>query len=271
MFDKKSIKVYNSLTNKLEDFKTIKKEFLMKTVFIINPKAGSGRKIKALIEDIKTTSDIHSLDTDIYITKSKLDAKRYVRESCEENDFVRFIACGGDGTLNEVINGAMGFENVEIGVLPVGTGNDFCRNFKDMRFKDILLQTTAKTQKCDAIKYTTKTKDGIKSEFCVNMINIGFDSNVVDMTDKIKKIPFISGSFAYIVAVFITLIKKRGANLKIALDGVVQHEGNLLLTSAANGRYCGGGFMSNPDAELNDGLISVNIIKDVSRLKFLKL
>ena len=78
------------------------------------------------------------------------------------------------------------------------------------------------------------------------MFNIGFDCNVADMTAKMKKKPLISGSMAYLFSIFAILIKKKGANLKIELDDIVKYEGPLLLTSLANGCFCGGGIKSNP-------------------------
>ena len=84
-----------------------------------------------------------------------------------------------------------------------------------------------------------------------------------------KKKPFISGSLAYFISIFAILIKKKGANLLIEADGVTKHRGPLLLTSVANGSFCGGGIKSNPLASVQDGLINVNIIHNISRLNFL--
>lgn len=238
----------------------------MKTVFIINPKAGSEDKTNQLKEEINAVSN----DAEIYITKAVGDAERFVREYCKSYGASRFIACGGDGTLGEVLNGTALCDGAEVGVIPLGTGNDFCRNFKDIAdFKDIEAQINGKPKKCDAIFYRTVSEGKEKAGYCVNMFNIGFDCNVADMTAKMKKKPFISGSLAYLVSIFAILIKKKGANLKIELDGEEKHSGELLLTSIANGCFCGGGVKSNPLADINDGLMSVNIIYNISRLNFL--
>lgn len=243
----------------------------MKTVFIINPLAGQGESFFLAdpygIEALPNQGNI-----EIYITRFPGDATEYVREFCRKNGGARFIACGGDGTLNEVLNGVIGFEDAEVGIIPFGTGNDFCRNFKtDGLFEDLMAQVNGETVKCDAIKYTTETDGGTVEGYCANMFNIGFDCNVAAMTAEMKKKPFISGSLAYLVSIFVTLIKKKGANLKIEIDGKECHNGRLLLTSVANGCYCGGGIMSNPLASVCDGKININIIKNVSRIKFLTL
>ena len=244
----------------------------MKTVFIVNPKAGKGEKSEAFAKQVKETIESAKADASVYITKAVGDATEYVREHCEKHGAARFIACGGDGTLSEVLNGAVGFDDAEIGVVPSGTGNDFCRNFgKDIDFHNILHQLDGKTVKCDAIRYETLL-DGMKNEgYCVNMFNIGFDCNVADMTADMKKVPFVSGSLAYFASIFVALVKKKCSNLKIELDGDVKHDGKLLLTSLANGCFCGGGIKSNPLAEVNDGLININIIKNVPRLRFISL
>lgn len=244
----------------------------MKTLFIINPRAGHGKNIEKLIESIKAAASSIGEDVEIYITKAAGDAQQFVKKYCRESGIGRFIACGGDGTLNEVLNGAVGFEGAEVGVLPIGTGNDFCRNFEERsRFENVLSQIKGESIKCDAIKYSTFANGVLKEGYCANMFNIGFDCNVVDMTENIKKKTFLSGPLAYFVSIFLTLIKKKCLKVKIELDGRVGHSGELLLTSVANGSYCGGGVKSNPLASVNDGQININMIKNVSRIRFVSL
>lgn len=232
----------------------------MNTVFIVNPKAGQGKNTGNLMEQIKLTGSQY------YITKSVGDAENFVRDFCKNNGPARFIACGGDGTFNEVLNGISDFPEAEIGVLPLGTGNDFCRNFEG-DFSDILAQINSPAIKTDAIRYTT---NGI-TRLCANMFNIGFDCNVADLTATMKKKPLISGSLAYFVSIFVMLLKKKGADIKITIDDKFFFEGQLLLTSLANGKFCGGGIMSNPLAHVTDGSINMNIVYNVPRWKFITL
>ncbi len=244
----------------------------MKTYFIINSAAGQGKGLKELELNIIDAVQSLGADAHIYFTKAPGDAEKFVKNICQKNPDSCFIACGGDGTLSEILNGAIEFRKAQIGVVPIGTGNDFCRNF-NLRgdFFDIKAQLNGDVVSCDAIKYTSLTDGKQKSGYCVNMFNIGFDCNVADMTANMKKKPFISGSFAYYISILINLIKKKGAEIELIIDGKQIHSGKLLLTSIANGSYCGGGIKSNPLASLQDGFINVNIVKDVSRLKFLKL
>lgn len=238
----------------------------MKTVFIVNPCAGKKKDIKNFISKIKLVKR----DAEIYETTAVGDATRFVSEYIKENGKTRFIACGGDGTLGEVVNGVAENNFCEVGVIPMGTGNDFCRNF-DCDFSDISGQIIGDCEKCDLIRYTTTIDGKEKSGYCANMFNIGFDCNVADMTDTVKRKTVFGGSLAYFIAILVTLIKKKGANLKIEIDEKTVHDGRLLLTSVANGCYCGGGIKSNPLARVKDGLININIIKNISRLRFITL
>ena len=242
----------------------------MKTIFIINPKAGQGKNIEMLINNIKKTSEKIGADAEVYQTKCVGDATVFVRDYCGKNGVARFIACGGDGTLGEVVNGIMDFPGAEVGVVPMGTGNDFCRNFNHCDgFFDIEAQLCGETDYCDAICYKSVINGKEKTGYCVNMFNIGFDCNVADMTAKMKKKPLISGSIAYLISIFAVLIKKKGANLSIEIDGKEKHTGPLLLTSIANGKYCGGGIQSNPLASVHNGKMNVNIVYNISRINFM--
>lgn len=238
----------------------------MKTVFIFNPAAGKGKTVEKLKSEILQTAAKLGVEVEFYDTKAKGDAARFIKEYCKENDCTRFVACGGDGTFSEVVNGIAEVPGAVAGVLPLGTGNDFCRNFpKEHDFKNVAALLLGETVKCDAIKYTSETVRG----YCANMVNIGFDCNVADLTGRLKKKKFIDGSFAYFVSIFIMLIKKKGANIKVIADEKELHSGKLLLNSIANGKYCGGGIQSNPDAELNDGKMDINVVYNISRLNFL--
>ncbi len=243
----------------------------MKTIFIVNPNAGSGKRFNSILEKIENLAQARD-NVGFYITKKALDAKEFVSDYCKSNGTARFIACGGDGTLSEILNGAIGCENVEIGVVPIGSGNDFCRNFEDKEsFLDLEKQISGNCIDCDAIKYSTEVDGEIKKGYCANMFNIGFDCAVADTTNALKSKTFISGSMAYLVSIFINLIRKKASNIEIEIDGVSRGRGELLLTSIANGCYCGGGLKTNPIALINDGLININIVKNVSRLRFLTL
>ena len=249
----------------------------MKTIFIINPKAGTGKNLDKRKDEITKMAAELGVEVGFYITKAVGDAEKFARLVCEEtkaanpDEELRLVACGGDGTVNEVLNGIMGYENAVLGVVPIGTGNDFVRNFpENADFLDISAQLQGYTMKSDVIKYSGVIDGKEQTRYCINMFNIGFDCNVADLTQTLKTYPLLSGSVAYLAAIVGMLVKKKGANLKVELDGEVVENGPLLLTAVANGGFCGGGVNSAPTASINDGMMDVNVIYDITRTKFLK-
>lgn len=154
----------------------------------------------------------------------------------------------------------------------MGTGNDYIRNYgQPDDFRDIESQLKGISRASDLIKYRGELDEEVTEGYCANMFNIGFDCNVVDATDRLKKLPLINGSLAYLLGVAAMFIKKKGANLKIEFaDGNVK-DGPILLCSVANGCFCGGGIKSAPDSILDDGLMDVTVIDNVTRTFFISM
>lgn len=253
----------------------------MKIAFIVNPIAGKGKGKDLFVDNIKDICDKLDIKAEIYITGGIGDGENFARKFVEntEDDDLRLIGCGGDGTLNEILNGVKSAKNIEeknqqvaIGVIPIGTGNDFVRSFrKPELFHHIEAQLRGTVMECDAIKLTGEIDGVFQERFCANMVNIGFDCNVVLMAKKLKRKGFLTGSMAYIISALLILIEKRGENLKIKLDDRELHNGPLLLMTIANGKFCGGGIKSNPYAELQDGKLDLNYVNDVSRFTCLRI
>lgn len=237
-----------------------------KHVFILNPVAGKGAMQNGLSLQIARICEQRGVDYEIHQTESQGDANTYVRACClaHPHTNLRFYACGGDGTLNETVNGAYGFANASVGVIPVGTGNDFVRNFEGKdAFLDIEAQLDGETVMTDLLRYNDC--------FCVNMVNIGFDCEVVKLTAKLKKSKLVPKGLTYIIGLVITLIRKPGVEAVVTLDDGEPQKRRMLLTSAANGAWCGGGFHSTPLALLQDGVLDALLIKNVGRIHFLSL
>lgn len=248
----------------------------MRHIFVINPMAGKKGSANQVKEQIIRSSDKLQIPVEVYETQSAGDGEDFVRQSCrkrEAGETIRFYACGGDGLLNEVANGAFGNDKVEIGCIPLGTGNDYVRNYgSPVAFLDIEAQLRGTAVDTDLIQYREE-KIGFDSacRYCINMFNIGFDCNVVDQTSRAKHWPMVKGSFAYLLSVAIILIKKKGADLRICYEDGSIYDGKLLLIAVANGCYCGGGVKGIPLSDLDDGLMDVSLIKDVPRRTFIRL
>lgn len=233
--------------------------------FIINPAAGKGTLVRSLTERIRTTASERGVNFEIYLTKHPRDAVNFVTATLAKGgERHRFYACGGDGTLGEVVSGAPLCERAEFALIPIGTGNDFCRNFSDRSaFFDIDRQLDGEAMPIDLIRYNDR--------YCVNMLNVGFDCNVVVKTLSLKKKAWIPSGMAYSAGVALALMQKMSTPMYIELEDGEKIERPLLLLSLANGQFYGGGFRSNPCALLSDGLFDINIIEKVSRATFLSL
>ena len=254
----------------------------MKHIFILNPAAGKGKAGKIFLPQIIETAKRMNIDYEIHRTIAPGDAQHFVKSRCEASaiererkDSLRFYACGGDGTLNEVANGAFGHHAVEIAMIPAGTGNDFPRVFNNYHyFEDIERQILGKARSIDLIRYTERIEDsvsGCKFRYGINMFNIGLDCNVVSQVVDLKKYPFVSGPLAYALGVGIVLGKKEGVNLEIRFDDGEIHCGDIMLVAIGNGSYCGGGFKGVPKASVEDGFMDVSIVGNISRRTFLSL
>jgi diacylglycerol kinase (ATP) len=246
----------------------------MRKIFILNPAAGQGGA-SDFAEIIKNVAATLGETVEIYYTQGIKDAESYSRTVCQgklPEEAVRFYACGGDGTINEVVNGCVGFQNVEIGLVPTGTGNDYVRDYnKPEAFLDIEDQLKGKSTTVDLFRYTGSIDGVVQSRYCANMMNIGFDANVVYRVARLKKLPLIGGSLAYMLGIFVELIEKNGTNLKLEFEDGTGYDGKMLLVAVAIGSYCGGGIKGLPLAKANDGLLDVQIIKDATRRLFIQL
>ena len=238
----------------------------MKNYFLVNPMAGKRKGIEELCKKITEVCEKKGADYEIYMTEAVGDATDFVRSAVADKNNLpaRFFACGGDGTLCEVLNGTAGVEGAEIGLIPIGTGNDFARNFNNKElFFDIEAQLDGDSISLDALKYN--------GAYSANMINIGFDCEVVKKKEKLQAKRFLPSKLAYIFGLVICFAKKPGLKASVIIDGKEEAEKVYLLSTYANGCYCGGGFRSNPNASLTDGTVDALFVRNISRLKFASL
>ncbi len=241
----------------------------MKYLFIINPASGKSATKDGLGERISECAAKKNIEAQVKITDKPGDTAEYIAELADAypEEELRVYVCGGDGTLCEAVNGIMridGRERISLGAVPVGTGNDFVRNFgKRELFLDIDAQLDAHPMRIDLLK--------CNDIYSINMINIGFDCQVVVRTATIKKRKLVPSKLAYIFGLLITLVKKPGTRMVICDEKGNKLTRELLLSTFANGSYCGGGFYSNPRACLDDGMINSLFVKNISRTAFLRL
>ena len=233
----------------------------MKHIFLYNPAAGQGED-KALIEAAVAQHE----DCEFYVTKGPRDATAYVekRIAAERGERLCFVACGGDGTINEVASGIVGHENASFTVYPCGSGNDFVKIFGGReRFLDVDVLLQAEPVPIDILK--------VDDRWCINVFSFGFDTGVLKTMNAVKRKPLMGGKRAYYVGIVDALMKSMRTGCAITVDGEPFYNGDILLCTFANAQYVGGSFRCAPRAKVDDGLIEVCLVKPISRLSFVKL
>lgn len=240
----------------------------MKHIFIMNPAAGKGTKFHNLIDEIHKVCERRQVEYDIHVTEKIAEATDFVRNTCmASNDPVRFYACGGDGTIKEVAEGLLGFDHAQLSIIPVGTGNDFVKNFdRKEEFFDIDAQIDGDTVKVDMMKYNDK--------YAINLINIGFDCEIAKQAALNRRSMFIPSKLAYTtgIAQKITQLGTAVFKGKVFYDGVPHKGGNTFQISVfANGAFYGGGYKAAPAAYINDGIIECCVVRKVTLVELIQL
>lgn len=236
----------------------------MKHIFILNPAAGKENAKESLAAQLKTA--FANVDYEIYETKSRGDAIAYIKNYCESHrDPVRFYACGGDGTLNEVVNGAVGYAHASVGCIPCGSGNDFVKYYGGKeKFFDLSAQLEATEEEIDLIR--------VGDRYAVNATHFGFDSCVAKVMMKVRRKKLIGGKRAYTTGIVVALMIAMRNKCRVMVDGqLLNPRGRILLCTLANGQYVGGSFRCAPRSVNHDGLMEVCLVKPVSIFKFLSL
>ena len=235
----------------------------MKHVLIINPAAGKCDRtvqIKELAEEVFAAK---GLEYELKVSQAPGDCARLAKEAAETGEEVRLYACGGDGTLNEVINGAAGFDNAAVTHFPAGSGNDFIKIFSDRAaFRSLENLLECEEAAFDLIECTA---DG-KRCFAANIVSMGLDARIGTEMGRYRRLPLVTGSGAYYLSTAVNLCKGIARTCKIRVNGEVI-SGEQTLVCVCNGRYYGGGFNPVPQAEPDDGLLDVLVIKKVNLIQ----
>ncbi len=237
----------------------------MKHIFIINPVAGKGKFYNEIRPQIEECCKRNNLDYEICATKACRDGIRIVKEKATSGEEIRFYACGGDGTLYEVVNGAYGFKNVQVAVIPLGSGNDFVRLFGT---KEDFLKLD------DVVNGVPVQLDVIKcgDEIAINQCSMGLDAEVCARQADFKKLPLMTGEGAYVAAALYSLLFKVKNTFTLQVDDGKPFTRDCIFCVGANSRWYGGGFMAAPKAMPDDGLLDFILVeKQCSRAKLVTL
>jgi diacylglycerol kinase (ATP) len=223
-----------------------------RTCIILNPRA-KGERARGLIERVKKLFPEAHLER----TNAPGHAAELARRACEEG-YSTVVAAGGDGTVNEVVNGVAGFP-VKLGVLPVGTVNVFAME---------LGIPTSLPEAVDCILAgRTRTVDlaMANGRHFVQLAGVGFDAQTVKETDwELKK---AMGPLSYVVTAS-QVVARQAPVLKIRRDRGADIEGAFVLVG--NGKLYGGPFQFFPEADINDGLLDVCVFQKLSHFDLMR-
>lgn len=232
----------------------------MKHIFIVNPAAGKCDRSVQIKHEVQELLGAQGLDYEVLVSKGPGDCTRLARDAAESGQEVRLYACGGDGTLNEVVNGAIGYDNVSITVFPSGSGNDFVKIFdRPEAFRNLRQLLDCEEASFDLIECSTE--DYLC--YACNIASLGLDARIGTEMGLYRRLPGVSGKGAYYLSTAVNLCKGIHKPYEIELNGHVI-TGNQTLICICNGRWYGGSFNPVPDAQPDDGILDILIIKPVN-------
>lgn len=229
---------------------------------IINPVSGNGKALDdwELIQAILKKNGV--LFTH-YFSVREGNITESVKERIEAG-YSKIIVVGGDGSLNEAVNGifsqqAIPTNKVTLGIIPVGTGNDFCRTHKIPFNYNKAIEIIAAPKK---VIHDVGQIDfaGLPPKYFINIAGCGYDGFVAS---KINKLPSAkkSNKAIYLFEVIMNLFAYKPLEVKASVYGSVLYEGKVFSMAIANCKSNGGGMIQAPDAVFNDGLLNITLIK----------
>ncbi len=234
----------------------------MKHLFLINPVAGKKGSTQRLISHIVAKFSALGLEHEIHLTQEAKEAETYSRNVALQGDPLRIYVCGGDGTLNEVVNGVAGFDHVAITNVPKGTGNDFIRIFgEDSRrgFCDLAALAKGPQTAFDLID--------CNGRLGLDVVCAGIDARVGNDVHKFKSFPMVKGPGAYILSLADNVLFKGVSRHARVTMGDRHWDEEITIICICNGRHYGGGFMPMPNAMPDDGILDMLVIPKISKAK----
>lgn len=222
-----------------------------KTCLVLHKKSCTRPEVKAAVKHVRQSG----IDVDVYIPWSRKDLRRFVRHAIKDGA-QRIVAGGGDGTLNAVVNAMIRGDirpKASLGILPLGTANDFAKG-AGIDVKDLIsaleLACTGSPTKIDVGR--------MNEQYFINVASAGFGAEVTATTPQdMKK---LLGGMAYSIMGFVKAFQLEPYEGRLILpDGTVK-EGSMLIMAIGNSRFAGGGYEVTPQASMTDGLLDIAVV-----------
>lgn len=246
-----------------------------KTLCIVNPASANGRTKKTW-RKLEGYLRQRGLDFEVMYTSGPYDATVMTQDALAKG-FNHIVSVGGDGTLNEVVNGFFDDSGQMIGedsflsVIPMGTGGDFARMFNMSSKPELVFEVLSqkRVQAIDLVRSKlTNWKGQPETRFYINVADVGLGSETVYYTNKNSKV--LRGFLSFLIFGIYSIFTFKNKLLGIKIDGEEVYAGKSSLTVVSNGCYFGGGMKIAPHASLSDGWLDVIIVQDLSKLDLLK-
>ena len=183
----------------------------MKHLFVINPAAGSRDHSKEYREQIEAVCTARGIAYEIFVSQAPGQCREAARNAAQTGEEYRIYACGGDGTLNEVVSGVVGFPNVAVTMFAGGSGNDFIKIFdKTEPFQDLEQLLDARETTFDLIR--------CNDDYSLNICSVGLDARIGTDVANYKRLPLLSGFRAYALSAVINTIRGVSEHYVVEID-----------------------------------------------------
>ena len=231
----------------------------MKHLFIINPAAGSRNQTESYRKKIAQACEARNLEYAIEVSGAPGQCRKIANRAAASGEEYRIYSCGGDGTMNEIVGGVAGYDNVAVTMFAGGSGNDFIRIFDQPEaFRDLNRLLDAEEAVFDLIR--------VNDDYSLNICSVGLDARIAADVANYKRLPLLSGFRAYVASTVINLFKGISKHYIIDLDGE-RIDGKKTMICVCNGRFYGGGFNPVPEADPTDGKLDVLVVDAVNLLQ----
>ncbi|MGB3075793.1 MAG: diacylglycerol kinase family protein [Chitinophagales bacterium] len=240
---------------------------------LVNPAAG-GFKAKKKWPAISLMLQKEGIDFICQFSKSAEDIISTISEAIQKG-FRKFIAVGGDGTLNLIINGIfsqheVSSDKITVAIIPIGTGNDWIRTHRISKSagKAIALIKSKKISFHDVGKISLSGNQNTSVKYFINMAGFGFQGLVAERIEGVSS-GIKKGIFAFVLGIFDALFRYNTTQVSITLDEE-EFSGMIYNVNAGICKFCGGGMMMTPDALNDDGLFDITIIRKISKSEVIR-
>lgn len=236
----------------------------MKLFLILNPAAGKNKGAKA-VEKAVLLLEKQGIQCEVQASESPGHAIK-LAQNFDPAKYEGIIAVGGDGTLFEVLNGLLkkhGTFDLPIGQIPVGTGNSFIKDLDIHSIEDAVEKIiSGKTRMVDVGFFNYPEGDN----YFINLLGTGFVANVAHRAGKYKSL----GPLSYVLGVFEEVVQLKPVPLEMTIDGKA-YQRDYIFTEICNSTKTGGNMIMAPDAKIDDGLLDIILLNNISKFNLIKV